>query len=93
MMRQHILPELAEMAGPATLAYRTLKVVGVAESRVAAKDAAEAVPALRQALEDRSADDATRVRSALALGNVGDAGVGALPALLAVLNDARSSSE
>ena len=35
MMRQHILPELAEMAGPATLAYRTLKVVGVAESRVA----------------------------------------------------------
>jgi nicotinamide-nucleotide amidase len=35
MMSDHILPELSALAGPATLAYRSVKVVGVAESRIA----------------------------------------------------------
>jgi HEAT repeat protein len=56
------------------------------------KGAAGAVPALKQALEDRSADETTRLRAALALGNVGDAEA-ALPALAAVLGDARTPVE
>jgi HEAT repeat protein len=51
-------------------------------------DAADAVPALRQALADRAADEPTRVRSALALGNIGgEPGLAALPTLLATLGD------
>jgi HEAT repeat protein len=53
-------------------------------------DAAEAVPALRQALDDRSADEATRTAAALALGNVGDPAVAAVPSLVAVLGEDRA---
>jgi nicotinamide-nucleotide amidase len=35
MMTDHILPELSALVGPSTLAYRSVKVVGVAESRIA----------------------------------------------------------
>jgi HEAT repeat protein len=78
----------ATVGSPTTLAVArtaaadTLRRIGA--------EAAEAVPALRKALEDQSADEPTRTAAALALGNVGDPGLAALPGLMAVLGDARA---
>jgi HEAT repeat protein len=81
--------DLAAAVGSASTPAVARAAAADALRRIGA-EAAEAVPALRQALDDRSADEATRTAAALALGNVGDPAAAAVPSLVAVLGEDRA---
>jgi HEAT repeat protein len=84
------VPELAAAVGSTDTPPAVRAAAADTLSRLG-KRAADAVPALRQALEDRSADAVTRARAALALGNVGEeSAADALPTLQNVLGDAQA---